>query len=122
MCVIYFVHTSLKITSWACLDRSGSKDIFHLLAQRLTLSRALLSFFKVLIESRTTKNQVSTSKSFTLDSRLSDISLIYIKKHNGPRTEPWETLALIISYSDSSPFRTALSCPSNKKHSIKAKR
>ena len=70
-----------KITSWACLDESGLKDIFHLLAQRLTLSRSLFSFYEVLIGSRTTENiEVSSVKSFTLGSSLSDKSLIYIKK------------------------------------------
>ena len=62
-----------KMTSWACLDRSGLKDNFHLLAQRLTLSRSLFSFCEVLIGSVTTKNiEVSFAKSFTLDYRLSD--------------------------------------------------
>ena len=68
-----------KITSWACLDRSGLKDIFDLLAQRLTLSRSLFSFYEVLIGSWTTENiEVSSANSFTLDSRLSDKLLIYI--------------------------------------------
>ena len=70
-----------KINSWACLDGSGSKYNFHLLAQRLILSRSLFSFCEVLIGSRTTeKTEVSSAKSFTLDSRLSDKSLIYVKK------------------------------------------
>ena len=70
-----------KISSWACLDGSGLKYIFHSLALRLTLSRSLFSFCEVLIGSQTTKNiEVSSAKSFTLDSRLSDKSLIYIKK------------------------------------------
>ena len=70
-----------KNTSWACLDGYGLKDIFHLYAQKLTLSRSLFSFYDLLIGSRTTKNiEVSSAKSFTLDSRLSDKSLIYIYK------------------------------------------
>ena len=69
-----------KITSRACLDGSWLKDIFHLLAQRLTLSRLLVNFCKVLIGSRTTENmEVSYAKSFTLDSRSSDKSLIYMR-------------------------------------------
>ena len=68
-----------KITSWACLGGSGLKDIFHLLTQRLNLSRSLLSFCGVLMGSQTTKNiGVSSAKSFSLDSRLSDKSLICI--------------------------------------------
>ena len=69
----------LQITSWACLDGSRSKDIFYLLPQRLTLSRSLFSFCEVLTGSKTTENnEVSSAKSFTLDSRLPDKSLIYI--------------------------------------------
>ena len=60
---------------------SELKNIFHLLAQRLTLSRSLFSFCEVLTGSRTTKNiEASFAKSITLDYRLSDKSLIYIKK------------------------------------------
>ena len=70
-----------KITSGACLDRSGLKDIFYLLAQRLTLSISLFSFNEVLIGSLTTESiEVSSTKSFSLGSRLSDKSLIHIKK------------------------------------------
>ena len=46
---------SEKITSWACLDGSGLKEIFHLLAQRLTLSSSLFNFWEVLIRSQTTE-------------------------------------------------------------------
>ena len=112
-----------RITSWACLDGSGLRDIFHLLAQRLTLSRSLFSFCEVLIGLQTTESiEVSSAKSFTLDSRLSDKSSIYIKKSNGTRTEPWGTPALIVSHWDSCLFRTTLCCLSNKKDSIKARR
>ena len=52
-----------KITTWACLDGSGLKDILHLLAQKLTVSRSLFSFYEVLIGSRTTKTiEVSSAK------------------------------------------------------------
>ena len=114
-----------KNTSWAYLDGYGLKDIFHLYAQKLTLSRSLFSFYDVLIGSRTTKNiEVSSAKSFTLDSRLSNKSFIYIYiyKNNGPRIEPWGTPVLIVSHSDSCPFRTTFYRLSNKKDSIKARR
>ena len=90
----------------------------------LTLPRSLFSFCEVLIWSQTTENiEASSIKSFTLDSRLSDKSLIYTKnKNNGPRTEPCGTPALIVSHSDSCPCRTTLCCLSNKKDSIKARR
>ena len=35
-----------KITSWSCLNGSGLKDIFHLLAQRLTLQDHYLAFVR----------------------------------------------------------------------------
>ena len=92
-----------KISSWACLDGSGLKYIFHSLDLRLTLSRSLFSFCEVLIWSRTIENiEVSSAKSFTLDSRLSDKSLIYIYiKNNGPRIEPWGLSAIqILAHSE----------------------
>ena len=68
-----------KIITWACFDGSGLKDIFHLLAQRPTLSRSFFSFCEVLIGLLTTENiEESSAKSFTLASRLPDKSLIHI--------------------------------------------
>ena len=53
-----------KITPWGCFNGPGLKNIFHLLAQRLTLSRSLFSFCEVLIGSQTTKTiEVSSAKS-----------------------------------------------------------
>ena len=106
-----------KITSWACLGGSGLKYIFHLLAQGLTLSRSLFSFCKVLIGSRTTENiEVSSSKSFTLDSRLS----------NKQWTKNW---TLRNTSFDCQPFKflsiqnnSLLSFEKKKIHSVKARR
>ena len=53
---ILWLFSVKKITSWACFDGSRLKDIFHLLAQRPTLSTSLFSFCKVLIESLPTEN------------------------------------------------------------------
>ena len=105
MITLFIFHE--KNTSWACLDGSGLKDIFHLLAQKLILSRSIFSFCRVLIGSGTNENiEVSSAKSFTLDSRLSDKLLVYTKK--GLPIEPWVTPALTVSHSDSGPFRTTL--------------
>ena len=89
-----------KITPWACLDGSGVKDNFHLFAKRLTLLRSLFSFFEVLIRSWTTENiEVSSTKSFTSDSRFSGKLLLYIKKQ-------WaENWTLRHSSFDCQPFR-----------------
>ena len=82
------------------------EEHFPLLTQRSTLSNLYLS----------------SVKSFTLESRLSDKSFIYIKKYNGPRSKPWRRIAMIVSHSDSRPFRTTLCCLSYKKNSIKVRR
>ena len=50
---------------------------------------------------KTENIEVSSAKSFTLDYRLSDKSLIYIKKCNGQIIEPRGTPVLIASHSDS---------------------
>ena len=65
-----------KITSGACLDGFQLKGVSHLLAQRLTLSRSLFSFDRVTNNWKLIK--VSSAKSFTLDSRSSDKSLMCI--------------------------------------------
>ena len=58
-----------------------------------------LAFCEVLIGSLTTENiEVSSAKSFTLASRLSDNSLIYIKKIMDQRVEPWGTPGLIVRF------------------------
>ena len=48
----------------------------------------LFSFREVLIGSRTIENTEVSSRGFTFDPRLSDKSLIYIKKNNGARIKP----------------------------------
>ena len=89
----------------------------------LTLLRSLFSFCEVLAGLWTTENiEVSSAKSFTLGSRLSNKSLIYIyqkNNNNGPRTEPSGTPALNVSHSDSCPFRTTFCCLSNQNDSSK---
>ena len=83
---------SKSITFLAYSDGSGLKDIFQILAQRLTPSKSVFSFCEVLIGSRTTENiEVSSAKRFTLDFRLPDKLLVYIYiyiKINGPIIGP----------------------------------
>ena len=97
---IVWLSSVKKIISLACFDGLGLQDIFHLLAQRPTLSRFLYSFCEVLIGSLTPENiEVSSGKSFTLASRLADKSLIYyIKKIMDQRIEPWGTLGLTVRF------------------------
>ena len=64
-------------TSWACLLRSGLKDIFHLKAHSDIFCRSLFSSFAEMLLSFTTENSdVSSAKSFTVDINLSRKSLI----------------------------------------------
>ena len=70
-----------NIISWACVDGSGLKNSFYLLAQRPALAKSLFSFCEVLVGSLVTENiKVSSAKSLTWGSRLLDKLLIYIKE------------------------------------------
>ena len=68
-------------------DGSALKDILHLLVQRPTLWRYLLSFCEVLIGSLTTEN-IEVFYQFIIiieASRFPDKLLISIRKNNGPK-------------------------------------
>ena len=72
---------------------------FHLLFMTDHLSWSLFSFCEGLIGPLTTENiEVSSAKSYTLVSRLSDNSLMYIKKIMDQRVEPWGTPGLIVRF------------------------
>ena len=62
-----------EITSWPYFDGSGSKDIFHLLAQGPTLSRSFFSF----CEDNRKHWSIICKRLYIIVSRLSDNSLIY---------------------------------------------
>ena len=60
-----------NITSWACLDKSGLKDIFHLYAQSETFFRSSLSCSEDKSVSWTMKKMdVSSANSFTVDGKF----------------------------------------------------
>ena len=121
--MVYFIYLSWKHNVLILFKWIWIEGYFSFIGPKTNFTRSLFSFCEVLIVSRTSENiEVSPAKSFTLHFRLSDKSLIYIKKNNRPRIEAWGTPALIVSLSDFCPFRTTLCCLSNKKDSIKARR
>ena len=62
-----------KTTSWACLETSGLKDIFHWYAHFDILSKSLFNCITDTLTSSTTENMdVSSAKSFTVE----DMSLL----------------------------------------------
>ena len=70
-----------KVKSWVYFEGSGLNDIFHWLTHRRTWSKSLFSFTEVVSGSLATKNiEVSSAMGFTFESRVSDKSLICIKK------------------------------------------
>ena len=94
---------------------------FPFIGPRTNLSWSLFSFYEVLIGSLTTENiEVSSAKSFTLVSRLSDYSLIYIKKKNGPKS--WTLRHTRFGCQILVHSEQLFCCLSNKKDLIKVKR
>ena len=66
-----------KITSWACLEGSGLKPIFHWYGQLLIFNKSLFKTFADEVISQTTeKREVSSAKSLGFDDNLVDKSLI----------------------------------------------
>ena len=58
----------LKITSWAGLDRSGLKLIFHLKAHSLIFAKSLLSSEELIMTSWTTeKSDILSANSLQFD-------------------------------------------------------
>ena len=90
-----------KITSWACLVRSGLKTIFYCLAHSRIFLKSLFSTFAVSKGSQISENkEVSSANNLTLLFKLCVRSLIYIRKNNGPNIEPCRAPAWIVSQSD----------------------
>ena len=87
----------LKITSWACMLGSGLKLILHWYAQLSIFTKSSINSFLVVLLLSTTENNVSLANNSAFDERPFGRSLIWIRKSNGPRTEP-ETPALTMSH------------------------
>ena len=88
-----------KITSWACLVRSGLKTIFYCLAHSRIFLKSLFSTFAVSKGSQISENKVvSSANNLTLLFKLCVRSLIYIRKNNGPNIEPCGAPAWIVIF------------------------
>ena len=95
-----------NITSWACLLTSRLNDIFHLCAHSDIFCRSLFNTSaKVLLLCTTENRAVSSAKSFTVDSMISDKSFMYIRKKSGPRIGPCGTPVYTGNHSEVWPLR-----------------
>ena len=87
-----------NITSCACLERSGLKVIFHFYVQWKKFFRPLSSWLAEILGSYTVEdNDVSSANSFTVDSKFSGRSFMYIRKSNGPKIEPCGTQLVLMT-------------------------
>ena len=72
---------------------SGLNDIFHLCAYSDIFYRSPFNTsVEVLLLYTTESGEVSSAKSFTLDSMLSEKSFMYFRKRSGPRIDSCGTL------------------------------
>ena len=63
---------------------------------------------EVLLSCTTDNREVSSAKSFTVDSMFSDKSFIYIRKKSGPRIDPCDTPAFSGNHSEVWPLTKTL--------------
>ena len=83
-----------NITSWAFLLISRLNGIFHLCDHWDIFCRSLFNTSaEVLLLCTTENREVSSAKSFTVDSMFSNKSFMYIRKGSGPRIGPCGTPA-----------------------------
>ena len=83
-----------KMTSWACLEGSGLKLIFHWKPQLHILMKSFFnSFAYVFLLWTTEKGEVPSAKGQGLDDKPVDKSLMWTKNNKGPKIEPWGTPA-----------------------------
>ena len=107
-------------TSWICLKGSGLKFISIGKPNHLFFAQSLCRSLAVAFGSWTIGNrEVSSGKSFGLVIKLSDKSLMYIRKNNGLNTEAWGTSASILLHKEYFPLKTTLCFLFDKKSIIK---
>ena len=81
----------VKTTFWVCLAESELKTIFYCSPHcQIFLSHYIAHILQIHILQISENKEVSSANSFTLLVKLSTISLIYIRKNNGPNIEPCE--------------------------------
>ena len=109
-----------KKTSCVFLLGSGLKLAFHWNAHLFILFRSSFKFFVYKIISWTTQNRgISSANSLGFEIKLSERSLINIKKKRGPRIDPWGTPALTLAHEEYWPFKTTLCFLASRKSIIK---
>ena len=84
-----------KITSWACLFKSGLNYIFHWWTHSAIFCKSLFySYASVLASWIMQNSDVSSMNNLTVDMISTDRSLIKIRKKRGPEIDPCGTPAL----------------------------
>ena len=107
-------------TSWVCLKGSGLKFISIGKPNHLFFAKSLCRSLAVAFRSWTIGNrEVSWGKSFGFVIKLSDKSLMYIRKNNGLNAEVWGTPASILLHKEYFPLKTTLCFLFDKKSIIK---
>ena len=107
-----------KISSCACLLGSGLKLIFHWNSHLFIFFRSSFKFFADNVISWTTENrEISSALGFEI--KLSERSLINIKKKRGTIMDPWGTPALTLVHGEYWPFQTTLCFLGSRKSLIK---
>ena len=84
-----------KVTSWACLVRSGLNIIFYWYAHSEILFESSLTSSVETMSFTIEEIDPSSAKSFTFDMKLLGRSFMYIKNSNGSRIDPCSTPALV---------------------------
>ena len=107
--MIWFIKFPEKKKSCTCLLGSGLKLIFHWNAHLFIFSRSSFKFFADKVISWTTENrEVSSASSLGFEIKLSERSLINIKKKRGQWIDHWGTPALTLANEEYWPFKTTL--------------
>ena len=118
--MIWLIKSLGKSNFLSLLLGCGLKLIFHWNAKLFIFFRSSFKFFFFKVISWTSeKRQVSSANSLGFETKLSERSLINIKKKRKPRTDPWGTLVLTLAHEKYRPFKTTVSFLTLRKSNIK---
>ena len=118
--MIWLIKSLGKSNFLSLLLGCGLKLIFHWNAKLFIFFRSSFKFFFFKVISWTSeKREVSSANSLGFETKLSERSLINIKKKRKPRTDPWGTLVLTLAHEKYRPFKTTVSFLTLRKSNIK---
>ena len=118
--MILAINFSGKKNLLSLFKRVRIKIHFPSVSPIIYFAKSLFSSLAVAFDSWTIENrEVSSAKSFGFVIKLSDKSLMYIRKNSGLNIEPWATLASILVHEEYFPFSTTRCFLFDKKSIIK---